>query len=180
MKTSPVETSNDKEKEPGSSQSAKIIDPDSINPHYITGLCDGQASFTYIKNGNSINLRFGIKLGEADKNIIFALRGFFGAGNVYFTPHAPRKNHERNGGGSWYYCVSRISEISNIIAHFEQFPLLGRKREVYSIWKKMFEAKQTPRKADISVLKALAAQISALNPKGRREILANTEGGSNG
>ena len=165
-KTSHVETSTPNSSSADQGGTPPIIDHTSLNPHYITGLCDAQASFTYIKNGNSINLRFGLKLGEVDKNLIFALQGFFAGGNVYYTP---RKNHERIGGGTWYYCVTRISEIGNIIAHFENHPLLGRKRDIYSLWKRMVAAKQNPRKPDLIALKSLAEQISALNNKGRKE-----------
>lgn len=177
MKTSPVETSTKGGTGGPNGATPQIIDHTMLNPHYITGLCDAQASFTYIKNGNSINLRFGLKLGEVDKNLIFALQGFFAAGNVYYTP---RKNHERNGGGTWYYCVTRISEIGNIIAHFEEYPLLGRKREIYYLWKKMFAAKKNPRKPDLTALKSLAEQISAINQKGRKESPIEAGGETNG
>ena len=65
-----------------------------LNPNYIVGLVDGEGGFTvYVKDSNSskevkrrtrVEPRFYIKFVEKDKDILYALKEFFGCGNVYF------------------------------------------------------------------------------------------------
>ena len=164
MKTSPVETRADAENGAGNTEavsSSQIIDHTTIDPHYITGLCDGQASFTYIKNGNSINLRFSLKVQEPDRDLLFSLMRFFGVGNIYRS--GPVSSSSSDKGGNWHYCVTKISEIGRIIEHFELYPLAGRKASVFSIWKSMFDLKKVPRKVDLEALSGLAARLSEIS-----------------
>ena len=74
-----------------------------INSSYITGLVDGEGSFTvYVKNPDSkkqvkrrtkVEPRFYLKLIEKDKKILYELKKFFGCGNVYFQKDT-RANHQ--------------------------------------------------------------------------------------
>lgn len=147
---------NDKKE---SSNLPPILDHKSISPEYITGLCEGEASFTYIRNGRHVNLRFGIKLPETDKNLIFLLQGYFHAGNLYRI---------EDGGGSWYFCVTKLDEIGNIVQHFDKFPLLGRKSVAFQIWRQMYQLKVADSTGNREVLNGLAERLSGLSRKGRR------------
>lgn len=137
-----------------------LLHPQDIDRNYITGLCEAACSFTYSRSNNSINLRFGIKLGEKDKFLIFALKAYFGVGHIYKSGNPE----------AWYYCVSRMDEIPQVIAHFDKHPFLGRKAASYAIWKEMFHLKKVPRKFDFVALNTLAERLSSLSPKGRRYI----------
>ncbi len=74
-----------------------------ITPDYITGLVDGEGSFTvYVKDPDSkkevkrrvkAEPRFYLKLIEKDKDILYQLKDYFGCGNVYFQ-RDKRKNHQ--------------------------------------------------------------------------------------
>ena len=141
----------------------RFIDHNALNPHYITGLCEGEASFTYVRNGRTISLRFGIKLSESDKNLIFALQGYFRAGKVYFS-------RPKGGRGTWYYCVTSIGEISNLIDHFELYPLKGRKAQVFKYWHQLFELKKQGKRANLDELNRLASIITSLSPKRRKTV----------
>jgi hypothetical protein len=121
-----------------------------ISPEYVTGLCEGSSTFTYVKNGKAINLRFAVKLPEGDKNLIFQLQGFFQTGNVY------------NSGGTWMYCATSLASVQRIVHHFHTFPLKGKKAEEFKIWSQMFDAKRVARKADPVILQNLAESLSAL------------------
>ena len=133
--------------------------PPSLNPFYVTGLAEGEASLTYTRNGNSLNLRFAIKLPESDRNLIFSLQGFFGGGQVY-------RVDER----TWMYCATSLDSIQKIVAHLDAFPFLGRKQAEYAIWRQMFDLKRVPRKIDLPTVTILADQLSALRPRGRGPI----------
>ena len=134
-------------------------DHKTLSPDYITGLCEGEASFTYIKNGRHVNLRFGIKLPESDKTLVFLLQGYFHAGNLYRI---------EDGGGSWYYCVTKLDEIGNIIKHFEKNPLIGRKSIAFQIWRQMYQLKVSDSTGNREALNGLAERLSGLSRKSRR------------
>ncbi|MBI5201535.1 MAG: LAGLIDADG family homing endonuclease [Elusimicrobia bacterium] len=101
----------------------------SLDPQYVTGLCEANASFTYGRVRSGIRLRFSLKLREADQNLAYGLQRFFGVGGVY-----PR----------WQYCVTNRAELRRIIDHFEHFPLFGRKGERFSVWKRIYQMNGTP------------------------------------
>jgi hypothetical protein len=124
-----------------------------INPEYVTGLSEAGATLTYVKNGNSTNLRFAIKLPEGDKYLIFALQQFFQAGNVY------------KSGNSWMYCATSLAAIEKIVAHFARFPMQGHKQREFALWRQMFDLKRIPRKSNAAAVSALADELTAL--KGR-------------
>jgi len=94
-----------------------------INPNYITGLADGEGSFTaYVKNPDSkkkvkrrtkVEPRFYLKLIEKDKDILYKLKNFFGCGNVYFQ-RDKRINHQ----DCYRYEVTNRNDLEKIIIPF--------------------------------------------------------------
>tara|TARA_Y100000310_G_scaffold28329_1_gene26959 strand:+ start:421 stop:849 length:429 start_codon:yes stop_codon:yes gene_type:complete len=70
---------------------------------YVVGLIDGEGSFTvYVRDPRlprrperryDVQARFYVKLIEEDKGILYALKDFFGCGNVYFQKDK-RPNHK--------------------------------------------------------------------------------------
>ena len=94
-----------------------------ITPDYITGLVDGEGSFTvYIKNPDSekevkrrvkAEPRFYLKLIEKDKGILYKLKDYFGCGNVYFQKDK-RKNHQN----CYRYEVANRDNLEKIIIPF--------------------------------------------------------------
>ncbi len=94
-----------------------------ITPDYITGLVDGEGSFTvYVKNPDSekdakrrvkAEPRFYLKLIEKDKDILYKLKDYFGCGNVYFQKDK-RKNHQN----CYRYEVANRDNLEKIIIPF--------------------------------------------------------------
>jgi hypothetical protein len=94
-----------------------------ITEDYITGLVDGEGSFTvYIKNPDlekevkrrvKAEPRFYLKLIEKDKNILYELKDYFGCGNVYFQKDS-RKNHQN----CYRYEVANREDLRKIIIPF--------------------------------------------------------------
>ena len=94
-----------------------------LNPEYVVGLVDGEGSFTvYVRNPDVektvarrvvVEPKFYIKLIERDKEILYALKDFFGAGSVYFQKDT-RPNHQH----CYRYEVFRWEELQTIIIPF--------------------------------------------------------------
>lgn len=135
----------------------------SLDPNYVTGLCEGIASFTYSRNGNGINLRFSVKVQEHDRTLPFLLMRFFGAGNVYRCQ--TRADSDDARGGNWHYCVTKIADIGQVVKHFSLYPLVGNRSRSFEVWKQMFELKRVPRMADQKTLFGLAVNLSELSKR---------------
>lgn len=146
-----------------------MIPAGSLNPFYVTGLSEGEATFTYIRNGGGINLRYAMKLTEADRNLVFALQAFFATGQVYRVG-ATMGSTTRAG---WMYCATSMASLQRIVQHFDVYRLWGKKYDEYLIWRQMYTIKQTPRKIDLPQLTSLAEKLSALRTKGRRYLKQN-------
>ncbi len=94
-----------------------------LNPDYIVGLVDGEGSFTvYIRDIDKetkvkrrvvVEPKFYIKLIEKDKDILDALKKFFGCGSVYFQKDT-RPNHQN----CYRYEVYNRSDLLKIIIPF--------------------------------------------------------------
>lgn len=94
-----------------------------LNPDYITGLVDGEGSFTaYIRDPNAkderkrrakAEPRFYLKLIEKDKNILYELKKHFGCGNVYF-----QKDRRENHQNCYRYEVANRNDLEKIIIPF--------------------------------------------------------------
>jgi hypothetical protein len=94
-----------------------------LTPDYISGLVDGEGSFTvYVRNPNDprprvrrvhAEPRFYLKLIERDKQILDELKEFFGCGNVYFQKDK-RPNHQQ----CYRYEVAGRDDLENIIIPF--------------------------------------------------------------
>jgi len=94
-----------------------------LSPEYVVGLVDGEGSFTiYVRNPDIekkvarrvvVEPKFYIKLIERDKDILYALKEFFGVGSVYFQKDT-RPNHQH----CYRYEVFRWEELQTVIIPF--------------------------------------------------------------
>ena len=94
-----------------------------LSSEYVVGLVDGEGSFTvYVRDPDAkkdvarrvkVEPKFYLKLIERDKDILFALRDFFGCGSVYFQKDT-RPNHQQ----CYRYEVFRWEELQTIIIPF--------------------------------------------------------------
>ncbi len=100
-----------------------------IRPEYITGLIDGEGSFTcYINNPDTkksvkrrvrIEPKFYVKLVEKDKDILYKLKEYFACGNVYFQKDT-RENHQN----CYRYEITKREDLDSIIVpFFLKYPL---------------------------------------------------------
>lgn len=101
----------------------------SLTPDYIVGLVDGEGSFTvYIRDVDKekkvirrtvVEPKFYIKLVEKDKDILYALKEFFGCGSVYFQKDT-RPNHQNCYR---YEVYNRSDLLKKIIPFFKRHKL---------------------------------------------------------
>ena len=85
-----------------------------LNPWYVTGLCDGEATFTYSRTGlQSLVLYFALKLGEKDKSTLKEIQTFFGVGKIYLVKYFNLEKEKEKSG--FYYRVTKLSELEKII-----------------------------------------------------------------
>jgi hypothetical protein len=98
-----------------------------IPPWYVTGLVDVAGSFTYSRVRDSFSLHFAMKLALREREILEAIRAYFeGSGTIYAL-----------GRRQCYYRVTRVAELSRVVAHFDAHPLRGSKAESYRLWREM-------------------------------------------
>ena len=136
-----------------------------LNPWYITGFSEGEATFTYSRHGKGLGLYFAIKIIAKDSKIIYQIRDFFGVGRIYdVRPRLPRR-YSGFTKQAVYYRVTKISDLERIVQHFDKYPLIGKKQASYQIWKKMFLLKQNFRKPDFDRLQELALALSDVTTK---------------
>jgi len=148
-----------------------------VNPWFITGLCEGEGTFTFSHSNLPIStnctLYFAVKLTKSEKVLIHKLHSFFGIGKVYqVKPSSPNPlTHAGYTKSGLYYRVSALSELEKIIEHFDKYPLHGQKINSYKIWKEMFylKKKNFNRKKrpidDINKFNKLTRQLSVSSPR---------------
>lgn len=141
-----------------------------LTPWYVTGLCDGEAAFTYSRTGSAFGLYFSIKQRNDNRQIIEEIREYFSfVGNIYY---GKEREQTKNSGLSKpyaYYRVTKINELKIIIGHFDKYPLQSKKKlEVYNVWRQMVIYKlENYRNTDYDKLRALAEKLSSLNSQSR-------------
>lgn len=141
-----------------------------LDPWFITGFCDGEAAFTYSRNGGSFAIYFGLTQQEDNEPLINDICAYFDyVGKVYKRKaSAPTKNSGFTKP-SVYYRVTRPEELITIVDHFDKYPLQNQKKQLaYRIWREMVMHKlENYRNADYDKLRALAERLSSLNSKSR-------------
>ena len=141
-----------------------------LSPWYVTGFCDGEAAFTYSRNGGSFAIYFSITQCEDNGHIIDAIWEYFGCvGNIYHRKEADPTKNSGFTRPSTYYRVTRAEELLTIVDHFDEYPLqIKKKLEAYKIWREMVMHKiENYRTGNYDVMRELAVKLSSLNSKSR-------------
>ena len=113
-----------------------------VEPWWVTGLCDGEASFTYSRSSAQIALYFAVKLTASERPILEQLQSYFGVGKLY---DVKARSPQANSGftkSAVLYRVTRHDELPRVVEHFDAYPLKTLKRESYRIWREMVELKR--------------------------------------
>lgn len=142
---------------------------ETLSPWYVTGLCDGEAAFTYSRSGGTFNIYFSIRQREDNRNIVERIYQYFNyAGELYKGKQALPTANSGLTKPTVYYRVAKVNELKIIIQHFDKYPLQSKKRQAYAIWREMAMHKiENYRDIDYDILRTLAAKLSSLNQKSR-------------
>ena len=113
--------------------SKKLITDEKLNPQFVTGFCDGEASFFVsifrnkdYKLGWQNQPAFSISLHNKDSALLYKLQSFFGVGKI-------RVNTNKK---MLVYSVLSIADLKNvIIPFFNKYPLLTQKRADFELFK---------------------------------------------
>ena len=105
----------------------------------MTGLCDGEASFTYgRKKSGYIALCFAIKMIGGDRPLLNSLRAFFGgAGHLHTVKATVPGAHSGYTKEAVLYKVSSGADLERVVDHFDAYPMQGAKARSYKIWREM-------------------------------------------
>lgn len=125
---------------------------ETVDPWFVTGLCEGAASWTFSRSGKQLSLYLSIHRPAADALLLEAVQAFFGgAGKLY-----PVSN-----GRSLYLRMTRLPDLLRTIEHFDSYPLIGAQSEVYAVWREMVLLKhESRRRPDRERLAELAAKLT--------------------
>lgn len=141
-----------------------------LDPWYVTGFADGEATFTYSRAGGSFGLYFSIKQREDNRQIVEEIHNFFNnVGQIYRGKESSGSPKSGSTKPYAYYRVTKSSELQIIVEHFDKFPLQSEKKfEAYKVWREMVVyKKENYRKIDYDHLSALAGKLSSLNLQSR-------------
>lgn len=109
-----------------------------LTSEYVVGLIDGEGSFNVRVNRTlrraKVELRFSVKLRHQDKRVLYALKSFFGCGNVYIQ-RDKRKNHSL----CYRFEVQNRKEIiEKIIPFFEKnTPKIRSRKRDFELFKQI-------------------------------------------
>jgi hypothetical protein len=141
-----------------------------LNPWYITGFADGEAAFTYSRQGGTLALYFAIKQREDNQQIVEEIQKYFDyVGKIYKEIESTGSPKAGLTKPSAYYRVTRINELKIIINHFDKYPLQSvKKQEAYQVWREMVMHKlENYRDVNYDKLRSLAEKLSNLNSQSR-------------
>jgi len=129
-----------------------------FNPHFVTGFCDAESSFSLniIKNplfklGWKITIVFSIHLHSKDINILYGIQKFFGVG--YINIH----------GDSVLFQTTKLADLVYIIEHFNLYPLKTQKHADFLLFKKAFDIIKNKKHFTIEGLHELIGIRGSLN-----------------
>ena len=149
-----------------------------LEPWYVTGLVEGEGTFTFSRSGSHLALYFGVKLSRADDTLLLSLQDFFGGvGRIYRV--RPRRLTLRAGftNAATYYRVCRRDELRRIVEHFDAYPLRGAKAVSYRIWRLMVVLKREFPRTSRDRLELFAKRLSTASPRNAAWSAVDEEAG---
>jgi hypothetical protein len=108
-----------------------------LHPYYVTGLVEGEGSF-YVgilprklgKVDFEVRPSFSLSQHKRNRSILFKLKEYFGCGTIRFSKRDQTYKFE----------VRSLKDLKEkILPHFEKFPLEGKKKKDFEIFKEVVE-----------------------------------------
>ncbi len=109
-----------------------------IDPWFLTGFIDGEGCFrvplTKVNRtiGWRVQLFFQITLHEKDKILLENIQNYFGVGKIH-----------KSGKNLLQYRIQTFDELTVLLNHLENYPLISQKRADYELFKKVYKLVKT-------------------------------------
>jgi len=137
-----------------------------LNPYYVTGFADGEASFSVtvspksqLKIGWEIRPSFSISQNKASRGVLFKIKSFFRCGSI-------RPSRADN---TYKYEVRALEDLKNkIIPHFEKYPLHTAKRKDFKIFKEIVYLMDKREHTTKEGFKRIISLLKDLNPTSKK------------
>lgn len=148
----------------------------SINPNYVTGFSDGEATFSISilkKPGNKTGYQvfpiFSIQLHKKDLLLLEKLKSFFNVGTIRL------KKKKDNINDTVIFSVQSIKYLTNsIIPHFNKYPLLTQKRADFILFKEIIDlmnkGKHLTNEGLLKIISIKASMNKGLNESLKKRI----------
>lgn len=140
-----------------------------LDPWFVTGFCDGEAAFTFSRSGNVFALYFSVSQRNDNREIIEKLQRYFkDIGTIYTRKEQLPSRFSGHTKPNAYFRVCRQEELMCVIDHFDKFPLQGKKKDVYKLWRAMaLEKMRYSINCGCEEFAVFAEKIALLNQKSR-------------
>jgi len=136
-----------------------------LDPWWVTGFCDGEASFTFSRSSKQVALYFSVKLSASDRPVLEQFQEYFQCGKIYEVAPRSARNNSGFTKTAALFRVTRHDELPYVTEHFDRYPLRSQKRNAYKIWRGMVEIKRSFRGRNKEALQELALALSAAQPR---------------
>ncbi len=138
-----------------------------LNCEWISGFVDGEGCFHVailrhheMTLGYQVLPEFVVVQHQRDKQILFAIKEFFGCGVV-------RQNH----GDRWCYRVRKIENLKKICDFFDKHPLKTRKNIDFIKFRKVIDLVQQRKHLEKEGLKKIINIALTMNSCNRKKLL---------
>lgn len=134
-----------------------------LMPEYVTGFCDGEASFSITvsprKKSWEIRPSFSVSQNKVSRGVLFEMRDFFKCGYI-------RPSHSDN---TFKYEVRSLGEIEEkIIPHFDRYKLHTEKRKNFEIFKQIVSLMKEGRHLTSDGMKEILKLLEKANPTSKK------------
>lgn len=131
-----------------------------INPSFVSGFTDAEGCFTIsLVRKNKLKVRwevkatFQIELHQKDKALLEQMKSYFGVGSI--SEYGSRQSNR--------FRVQSVKDLQVIIDHFENYPLITKKRADYELWKQAFYLVQNKEHLTMEGLEKIVAIKASMN-----------------
>lgn len=139
-----------------------------LEPWYVTGLCEGEASFSVSFNlrprllvGIETRPSFSVSLNARDLELIKALKSFFDCGAIRFS----------RSDNTYKFEVRSVNDLARkVIPHFQRYPLSGNKSRDFRAFARICEMVKANLHLNKKHLKEIIQLAYEMNKSGRRRL----------
>lgn len=139
-----------------------------LRPEYITGLVDGEGSFSIsfnprpkLKVGWETRPSFSLTQNYRSRDILYKLQEFFTCGSIRFS----KKDN------CWKFEVRSIDELINkIIPHFKNYPLQTEKKHDFEKFEKIINLMIQQKHLEKEGLDEIFSLTNNMNISGKRKL----------